>query len=74
MFTQLVDAPTPQQASELGRLLQAEMINTPESFEIFESDEHEKAAVESVAATVRNLQKLSLLILKDKRYMEDRPS
>ena len=58
-------APTPEQAAELGRRLQAEMINAPESFEIFESDEHGTTAVERVAATVQNLQKLSLQ--KDKR-------
>ena len=57
---QLMDATTPEQAAELGRRLQAEMINVPESFEIFENDEHESSAVESVAATVKNLQNLSL--------------
>ena len=60
MFTQLIDATTPEQAAEIGLRLQADMIDTPESFEIFESDEHGKAAVDSVAATVQNLQKLSL--------------
>ena len=57
---QLMDATTPEQAAELGRRLQADMTDTPESFEIFESDEHGKAAVESVAATVQNLQNPSL--------------
>ena len=53
-------APTPPQAAEIGRLLQEEMTDTPESFEICGNEEREKAALESVAAAVQNLENLSL--------------